>query len=158
MKFSFAAKIYKVGINPCVKVPKTITDKMKPTRGFIPVKGKIENHSFTQTLVPIKSAPFRLYVNGPMLKGADVKVGQTVTFTIEQDPSPKSRKVAMHPQFRKALQAHHLMSEFKKLSPSRQKEILRYLNYLKTEETLKKNIEKVIRGLKKIEPSSLFRL
>src|SRR5688572_17393013 len=80
MKFSFDAKIYKVGINPCVKVPKKITDQMVPVRGYIPVKGKIERYTFTQTLVPIKDAPFRLYVNGSMLKGADVSVGDTVHF------------------------------------------------------------------------------
>ena len=42
MKFSFDAKIYKVGINPCVDVPLHITGKMIPEKGYIPVKGKIK--------------------------------------------------------------------------------------------------------------------
>jgi hypothetical protein len=38
MPFSFTATIYKVGINPCVPVPQRITDKMLPTKGYIPIK------------------------------------------------------------------------------------------------------------------------
>ena len=73
MKFSYSSKIYKVGINPCVEVPLRITAKMTAAKGYIPVKGKIKDHSFTQTFVPIKNAAYRLYVNGVMLKGAKCK-------------------------------------------------------------------------------------
>src|SRR5688572_220582 len=133
---SFKAKIYKVGINPCVKVPFAITDKMHATKGYIPVKGKIENHSFKQTLVPVKNAQYRLYVNGPMLKGAGVSVGQTVHFTLAQDLSSPKRTLPMPPLFKKKLVDNKLLPVFKALIPSRQKEILKYLNYLKTEEAL----------------------
>jgi hypothetical protein len=90
MKFSFSAKIYKVGINPCVEVPLNITSKMTATKGYIPVKGKIKGHSFTQTLCPVKNAPYRLYVNGPMLKGSDTKLGDKVKFTLEQNTEPET--------------------------------------------------------------------
>lgn len=40
MSFSFKAKIYKVGINPCVDVPNNITRKINK-KGYIPVKGTI---------------------------------------------------------------------------------------------------------------------
>jgi len=40
------------------------------------------------------------------------------------------------------------MPAFKKLTPYRQKEIVRYLGSLKTEEALQRNIEKVIASLK----------
>jgi uncharacterized protein YdeI (YjbR/CyaY-like superfamily) len=36
---------------------------------------------------------------------------------------------------------------FEKLSPSRQKEILRYLGFLKTEESVARTVEKVLRQL-----------
>ncbi len=35
MAFSFKAKIYKVGINPCVDVPEKISSKLKAGRGYI---------------------------------------------------------------------------------------------------------------------------
>ena len=148
MKFSFDAKIYKVGINPCVKVPKKITDQMVPVRGYIPVKGKIERYTFTQTLVPIKDAPFRLYVNGSMLKGADVSVGDTVHFILEQDAGQRSRKVSMPKYFKVRLEKNGVWNDFKNLTPSRQKEILKYLTYLKTEESRERNMEKVIGELR----------
>lgn len=148
MVFTFSAKIYKVGINPCVKVPVRITKTMTPVKGYIPVKGKIENHSFKQTLVPVIGAPYRLFVNGLMLKGAHVAVGQTVKFIIEQDFTSREKDNPMPEPLKQKLDKHRLHQVFKKLTPHRQKEILRYLNYLKSEEALMRNIDKVIAQLK----------
>lgn len=148
MAFTFKAKIYKVGINPCAKVPHRITKTMKPVKGYIPIKGKIENHSFKQTLVPVKGEPYRLFVNGPMLKGANVKLGQTVRFSIEQNFSSLKREFPMVKVFKAELDKENLFTAFKKLAPSRQKDILKYLNYLKSEESLSRNINKVIVQLK----------
>jgi hypothetical protein len=158
MKFSFKAKIYIVGINPCVKVPLRISNKLKATKGYIPIKGKIEKHFFQQTLCPVKGEGYRLYVNGPMLKGAAVKAGQTVNFTIEQDTLERNKNVPMPKGFKKKLEEHDLLTMFQKLTSSRQKEINRYLNNLKTEETLTKNINKMINVLKGKDTSPLFRM
>src|SRR5688572_27203004 len=149
MAFTFRAKIYKVGINPCVKVPAHITDTMKPVKGYIPIKGKIENHAFKQTLVPVKGALYRLYVNGPMLKGGKVILGQTVNFIIEQNFTSRKREFPMLKTFKTELDKHQVHAAFNMLTPSRQKEILKYLNYLKSEEALQRNINKVITQLKK---------
>ena len=148
MKFSFSAKIYVVGINPCVKVPKRITNRMVVYRGYIRIKGKIEHHDFRQTLVPVKDAPYRLFVNGPMLKGAGVQVGDRVHFMIEQDTNPNSRKVPMPSRFKKELVEHKVWETFQGLTPYRQQEILKYLSFLKTEESKARNINKVIGQLK----------
>ncbi len=148
MKFSFTAKIYKVGINLCVNVPFGVTKKMKPEKGYIPVKGTINRHPFTQTLVPIKNEEYRLYVNGPMLKGSQMTNGDTPRFVIEQDFAPRTpESLPMPLLFKKELVKHSLIPQFKQLTPHRQKEILKYLNYLKTEEALTRNIEKVVSGL-----------
>lgn len=150
MRFSFTATIYKVGINPCVPVPAEITMKMKATKGYIPVKGKIKDHSFTQTLVPIKNEAYRLYVNGIMLKGSGTNVGDTVKFTIEQDKDPQTAyNIEMPKQLKKELDKNKLQPAFRQMTAYRQKEILRYLNQLKTEEALLRNISKLISGLKK---------
>jgi hypothetical protein len=158
MKFRFKAKIYIVGINPCVKVPLSMTAKLKATKGYIPVKGKIGNYFFQQTLCPVKNGGYRLYVNGPMLKGAAVKVGQTANFAIEQDTLERNKNVPMGKEFKKKLEEHALLAMFQHLSPSRQKEINRYLNNLKTEEALKKNINKMINVLMGKETSPLLRI
>jgi Domain of unknown function (DUF1905)/Bacteriocin-protection, YdeI or OmpD-Associated len=140
MRFSFEAVIYKVGINLCVDVPVNITKKMMPGKGYIPVKGKVKTYAFLQTLVPVKNSAYRLYVNGLMLKGADVKLGDSVKFTIERDTQPRTEP--MHKELEKKLTASGLMTAFLKLTPGRQKEILRYLNNLKTEEGRLRNIIK----------------
>ncbi len=147
--FSFTATIYKTGINPCVDVPLEITAGMTSSKGYIPVKGKIRTHSFTQTLVPVKNAAYRLYVNGLMLKGANAKLGDTLKFSIEQDPAPLTADtIEMPAELKKQLLKNKVFAKFKALTPYRQKEILRYLNYLKTEEAVIRNVEKVVKQLK----------
>jgi hypothetical protein len=142
MKLSFTAVLYKTGINLCVDVPLRITTKMKSTKGYIPIKGTINDHPFIQTLVPVKGAPYRLFVNGPMLKASDTKLGDTASFTIEQDIA--ERKEPFPRAFKKALTSNKLLPVFDQLTAGRQKEILRYLNNLKTKESLQRNIDKVI--------------
>ena len=156
MKFSFKARIYLVGVNPCVKVPHRITDKLTATKGYIPIKGTIEKYFFQQTLCPVKNEGYRLYVNGPMLEGSELNVGDTAHFAIEQDTMERNLHHPMPKAFKKQLQEHGLLKMFQQLSPSRQKEINRYLNNLKTEESLTRNINKMINALKGKETSILL--
>lgn len=149
MKFSFTAKIYKVGINPCVEVPLKITLNMKAVKGYIPVKGFIKDHFFEQTLCPVKNAAYRLYVNGLMLKGSHAKLGDRVKFTIEQNETAKTiDDFEMPREFKTALTKSKLGKAFGLLTPYRRKEILRYLNNLKSKDALLRNIDKVVAGLK----------
>jgi uncharacterized protein DUF1905/bacteriocin resistance YdeI/OmpD-like protein len=141
-KHKFQAIILKEGINPYVDVPADITAAMEKTKGFIYIKGKINKHSFTQTLVPVKNKPYRLFVNGPMLKGSNTKPGDRVNFVIEQTLHPET--IEMPKELKKELSKNGLLKSFNQLTPSRQKEIFRYLHNLKTKESLEKNIQKVI--------------
>ncbi len=145
MQFSFKASIYKTGINTCVDVPGKITASMKGVKGYIPVKGIINGYPFIQTLVPVKDAPYRLFVNGPMLKGSGTRPGDIATLSIEQDLAPRTEPFPAG--LKKALSSSGLLAEFDQLTPARKKEVLRYLNHLKTKESLQRNIEKVIAQL-----------
>lgn len=138
-----------MGINPCVEVPGSVTARMKPVKGYIPVMGKVNGHTFTQTLVPVKDGPYRLYVNIPMLKGGGVKVGDTATFALKQDTTDRKVSYQMVPALEKALKANRVIAAFDALTASRKKDILKYLGNIKSEETLSKNISKVIVQLKK---------
>jgi hypothetical protein len=144
---SFKALIYKVGINAVVDVPKTVTSKMKPVKGYIPVTGKINGHPFKQTLTSLKDGNFRLYVNIPMLKGSRSAIGDTASFTLRQDKSDRTKDHPMVPALKKELTARKLLPAFNALTESRKKEILRYLGRLKSSDTLTRNINKVIRQL-----------
>ena len=156
MKFTFKARIYVVGINPCVKVPHRITDKLTASKGYIPIKGAIDNYFFQQTLCPVKNEGYRLYVNGPMLKGTGLEVGDMAHFIIEQDTLERNQNHPISKAFKQKLQENDLLNMFQQLSPSRQKEINRYLNNLKTEESLTRNINKLINALKGKETSILL--
>lgn len=151
MAFRFKAEIYKVGINPCVDVPERITSKMQPLRGYIPVKGIINKCKFEQTLVSVKNRPYRLYVNGRMMKGGKVSVGDIAVFLLEENEMPAIKNVPVNSLLKSRLKEASLTSAFDQLIPSRQKEINRYLNYLKTDEAVKRNVEKVINGLNKMK-------
>jgi hypothetical protein len=144
----FRARIYKVGINPCVKVPMKITKHMQPVKGYIPVRGTIDGHVFNQTLVPVKDEPYRLFVNGLMLKASGKQVGETAVFDIEQDLTPSSEKYPMPGYLSKPLQQNKLMNAFEKLTPYRQKEIIRYLDSLKTEAARERTVLKVLDALR----------
>ena len=153
MKLSFSAPIYVTGINPCVDVPKKISVKLKAVKGYIRVKGTINDYPFIQTLVPVKDGPYRLFVNRLMLKGSSTQTGDKASFTLEQDNEPRTEPFPAG--FLKALMKAGLYERFDQLSPSRKKEILRYLNNLKTKESLARNIEKVILQLQKREKGAI---
>ncbi|MBS1511280.1 MAG: DUF1905 domain-containing protein [Bacteroidetes bacterium] len=146
MPFSFTAVIYKNGINLCVDVPLHITNAITGKKGFIKIRGTLRKHFFQQTLVPVANAPYRLFVNGIMLKGAAVGEGDRVRFTIEPDEAPPEYPIPAALLLQ--LKRHKLLQAFESLTPSRQKEINRYIGALKTGTVIEKNISKVITSLK----------
>ena len=146
---SFAAKIYKIGINPYVLVPssvlKYIFQRAGNDKGAVPVQLKISDKDFIQNLVKY-SGKWRLYLNTLMRKIAGKDVGDTIEVEIDFDAKP--RTTPMHPKLKNAFKENKEAKEiFKKLSPSRQKEILRYINNLKSAEIIDKNIQRVVNAL-----------
>ncbi|MEP7169652.1 MAG: YdeI/OmpD-associated family protein [Bacteroidota bacterium] len=150
----FSAQIFKIGINPYVFIPPVVlkwlfkeAGKMKSP---IPVKGKLNGNSFIQTLVKYEGE-WRLYLNTPMRKAAGIDVGDMAKMEIDYDSEP--RIIPMHIKLKHAFSQNKKAKEvFNKLSPYRQKEIVRYINSLKAEESVDRNIEKVIKHLEGKEP------
>lgn len=146
---SFTAAITKLGINPVVDPPEkvllTIFEQAGKSSGPIPVRGKINDSEFIQTLVKYRGK-WRLYINGEMLKASGLKVGDEAKIEVEFDPRP--RVVPLPELFVTALKQNaEAKQAFEALSQSRQKEILQYLGFLKTKESLVRNVEKIIRQL-----------
>ena len=151
MKHTFKAKIYKTGINWCVDVPTAITELLTAEKGRIKIKGQINNFDFTKTLMPVKNAPHRLFVNQTMMKGGKTALGETATFVIEQNNEKTNKKYSIPLILTEQLKKHQLTSDFDNLTASRKKDILKYLSYVKAEKTLQKNIDKLISQLKNNE-------
>ncbi len=145
----FSAIIDIIGINPFVFVPEDILQAVfrqaGKDKGFIPIKGTINKKPYTQTLVRY-SGEWRLYINTTMLKDSPKRIGEQVDVTIAYDPADRS--IPMHPKLEAALQkSKKALAAFNTQSPSRQKEIVRYIATLKSEEARDKNITRAINFL-----------
>jgi len=146
---SFSDKIKIIGVNPYVIPPptvlKSIFKEAGKEKGAIPVKGTLNGKAFIQTLVKY-SGKWRLYLNGPMREGAGIDVGDMANVKLAFDP--KDRTIPVHPKLKAALDKNKIAkAAFEKQSPSRQKEIVRYISNLKSEEARDKNIARAIRFL-----------
>jgi len=145
----FTATIDIIGVNPFVLLPGKVLQKIHKQsgkeKGKIPVKIKIEGYEFIQTLIKYSGA-WRLYLNTPMRKASKKQVGDKAKFEIEYDPSP--RIIPMHPKLETALMKNKKAKKvFESLAPSRQSEIVRYISFLKNEETIDKNVARAINFL-----------
>ena len=156
----FSETIYKIGINPVVDPPDkvliAIFKAADRSKGPIPVRGKLNGAEFVQTLVKYQGR-WRLYINGPMLKDSGLAVGDAAKIDIEFDP--RSREVVMPKELEAALKRDKkAKAAFEGLSPSRRKEISKYIGSLKTPESVAKNIERVIRHLREEETDAQYAL
>ena len=147
--FHFTAEIFKIGINPYVIPPAAVLQALfqeaGKEKGPIPVRINLNKTTFHQTLVRY-AGEWRLYLNNPMRLKLQKDVGDTIDVSIAFDPVP--RTVAMHPKLKLALQKNkQAKSVFDKLVPSYQKEIVRYISHLKTEEAVDTNVAKAIQHL-----------
>jgi hypothetical protein len=146
---SFTATLEIIGINPFVFVPEeilnTIFEKSGRNKSPIPVKGTVNGKEFKQNLMKYLGE-WRLYVNLIMLKNSPKRIGEIIEVVLEYDASDRS--ISIHPQLEKAIKESSLATEnFEKLIPSRKHELIRYINNLKTEASIQRNIEKIIRHL-----------
>ena len=148
---AFKSRIYRIGINLVVNVPKKVTGQLLATKGLIKIRGTINGFSFHTTLMPVKNKPYILYVNIPMLKGAVLKEGDMGSFSVQQDLTSYEQHYPMPALLTEALKKTKLSEQFTVLTESRKKDILKYLNGIKTETTLQKHITTLVKKLKNKE-------
>ncbi len=145
----FKAKLEIIKGNPFVYLPKEILESILKNagkrKGPIPVKGYVNGKEFQQTLLKY-SGEWRLYINMKMLKNSPRRIGEEIKVELDFDPS--DRTIEVHPKLRKALKENKKANEvFEKLSPSRQKEIIRYISNLKAEDSVDRNVKRTINFL-----------
>jgi hypothetical protein len=146
MVHHFRAELQIIGINPYVFVPEQILEKIFDAAGKskspIAIRGSINGRSYRQTLVRY-AGEWRLYINTLMLKDSPKRIGEIIDVEVEFDSEP--REIEMPEAFAKALEKNKkAKAAFDRQIPSRQKEIVRYLAGLKSEEALQRNIERAI--------------
>ncbi len=125
-------------------------------KGVISVKVWLDSLPFRANLMPLglkrtKATPgthHRLYLHGVMRKAVGKDVGDRIGVVLQLDLKPPV--VPMNPALAgESKKDPKAKSVFKRLSPSHQKELNRYLNHLKSPETLQRNIDKVMGYLRK---------
>jgi hypothetical protein len=149
MKNHFTAKLEIIGINPFVFIPEKILNEIFETSGKnkspIPVKGTVNGKEFKQNLMKYLGE-WRLYINMIMLKDSPKRIGEIIEVSVEFDDS--DRTISIHPQLDKAIKESPVaLQNFENLIPSRKLELIRYINNLKTEVSIQRNIEKIIQHL-----------
>ncbi|MFQ5705562.1 MAG: YdeI/OmpD-associated family protein [Gemmatimonadales bacterium] len=101
---------------------------------------------FRSTLLALQSGAPRLYLDTWMRKTANVGVGDRVQVTLRPDRG--SRELPMPTVLCEALDGNErAKAAWELLPPSRRREILTYLNFLKTRTALERNVQKTIAGL-----------
>jgi uncharacterized protein YdeI (YjbR/CyaY-like superfamily) len=81
-----------------------------------------------------------------MLKNSPKRIGEMIEVSIEFDDS--DRTVSIHPKLDAAIKGSAVATRnFESLIPSRRNELIRYINNLKTDASIERNIEKIIRHL-----------
>jgi hypothetical protein len=143
---TFRARIYIIGVNPYVLLParelKKVFGQAGKSKGPIPIKGKLNGKLYMQTLIKY-SGKWRLYLNMPMRKAGKCDVGDVASVSVEYDA--RLRETPMPPKLKAALQKNkEAKAAFSKLPPHYQKEIMRYINGLKSVESVDRNVEKAI--------------
>jgi hypothetical protein len=142
----FSATVHKLGINPCVDVPSRILTELRAISGKrtgpVPVVVSLSGERYRTTIVKYAQGS-RLYLNTDIRRRAKVDVGDRIGLEVQYDGAP--RVVPMPPRFAAALARNEKAKvAFESLTPSHRKDILSYLNSLKTEESLERNIPKAI--------------
>jgi hypothetical protein len=98
---------------------------------------------FRTTLVPLQVEPARLYLDTWMRETAGMGVGDLVRVTLRLDRN--SREIPLPGPLLAALQENaQARAAWEALAPSRRREILTYLNFLKTPEALERNVQKTV--------------
>jgi hypothetical protein len=100
-------------------------------------------------MMPMGSGAFYLYLHGSVRKASATQVGDMVDVYVRFDPAYRGGPMHDMPRwFQAPLSANaRARRAWLALTPSRQKEILRYLSWLKSKDARERNVAKAIRVL-----------
>jgi len=143
----FEAEIERKGINPFVLVSAERAQAImpgwkKPMPVLVRVNGKPER-AWRVNMMPAGDGSFFLYLDGIVRKQAGADVGSAVTVSVTFDADYRGGpQHEMLPAFSAGLEQNREASaRWESLTPSLQKEVLRYLANLKSDAARIRNVE-----------------
>ncbi len=150
MTVRFTATIKIRGINPYVLVSASRAKAIKagwrkPLPVLVRVNGKPAK-AWRINMMPVGNGSFYLYLHGEIRKASGTAVGDRVEIAIEFDASYRGGPQGPMPTwFKKALAANPVAEKnWEMLTPSRQKEIVRYLSNLKSPDARARNLARAL--------------
>jgi hypothetical protein len=153
MEIAFEAVVETRGINPFVVVTASVAAILKPEwRRAMPVLVRINGEpsdGWRINMMPAGNGSFYLYLHETVRKASGTAVGDRVTVKVSFDDAYRNGPQHCVPVwFEQALNRHlEAQNNWLALSPSRQKEILRYLSRLVTQEAKTRNLAKAMHVL-----------
>ena len=151
--YRFQAVIQIRGINPFVAVSAARAGTIKPGwRKPLPVLMRINGKpagACRTNMMPVVDGSFLLYLNGTVRSAAGVVVGDRVRVEIAFDAAYRNGpQHSMPAWFRRALKVNpQAEKNWKLLTPSRKKEVLRYFAALKSAEARERNLARAMEAL-----------
>lgn len=138
--------------NPYVHVSRARATRLKAGwRKPLPVVVRIDGKpakGWRINMMPAGDGSFYLYLHGAVRKASGTGVGDRVQVDVTFDAAYKGGPQKLPAWFAKELAKDKLaIANWKKLAPSRQKEIARYLGWLKSDAAKARNLEKAMRML-----------
>ena len=147
---TFSAVIKIIGVNPYVTVSAKRAAELrsnwrKPMPVLVRINGK-PKEAWRINMMPKGDGSFYLYLHGHVRNASGTRVGDRVT--VELTFNEEYRNGPQHPlppTFEKGLKKNAKTKKaWNALSPSRQKEILRYFANLKSAEALERNVARML--------------
>lgn len=152
-KLTFDARIRITGVNPYAHVSAARVRALKPGwRRPLPVLVRINGQPPTPrriNMMPTGNGSFYLYLHGDVRRASNTKVGDQVAVEVAFDAAHRGGPMQRMPEwFRKPLAANKkATAAWKQLTPSRKKEIVRYLTRLKSPEARTRNVARAVAAL-----------
>lgn len=151
LRFQAVIEIYDG--NPYVHVSKEQAhilqaDWRKPMPVCVQINDKPED-PWHINMMPMGTGDFYLYLHGDVRKASNTRVGDTVEVKVSFDGSYHTGPVHPMPEWFKSALGNNPVAQanWDALTPSRQKEVLRYFSWLKSDEAKDRNLEKIIHVL-----------
>ena len=149
----FTARMEIRGINPFVPVSAARAKRLKAGwRKPLPVLVRVNGHPKAKpwriNMMPAGDGSFYLYLHESVRRASKTGVGDTVRVEIEFDAAYRGGPAALPSWFRIPLSRNAAAKRaWGMLTPSRKKEIVRYLAALKSDEARERNVVRALRVL-----------
>jgi hypothetical protein len=144
MKKPFQARLYKVAMIHWVDLPKRAVDALKLPRAEIKGGGlglnailRFNDDLDRVTLLPGKPGHYKLAIKAELMRGAGVKGGDAIAFTLEPDAA--SRDPELPEAMRRIFQSRPDLAEvWRNQSIANRRQVVRYIEQAKSPEVREK--------------------